>query len=401
MNRLLPFVIFTAILLQTSVAQTTFKISSYNETPEAFKYLLLSNTEIAANDTINEKILDLVEPMLVDSVIEKRKQFHRVFLVGPLIHAFGNFNWRAVDMKKQKFVGTVKEHGRSGSFEFTEWDIKFHMQFHLQKYLYKELQAYELQRKYHRQDIRPSHRKNYKVYPFVHDSVNINSKDFDLGTELTPPPAFIPQLNYLFFPTLPGAGGLKDHPNFETEHPSMGFYGVTCLDCNHSCHSEMHPYEMVWWLKAAEDDERFSKTWLLGLFHEGSNRFKNWSRNPMNGSFKIPFAFEVDSEMYNLYDIKVEHLVFNQFIRDELKKMSPPENSFSPMEDYYAVIEGTDHDVEINVLFPNPINTNGLRYWFNDLNYDRQNHIVSGYFNFATSAQDLYTTRVTFGSNYE
>ena len=138
MVKALSAIILATILLQTSLAQTTFKISSYNETPEAFKYLLLPNSEIAKNDTINEKILDLVEPMLLDSVIEKRRQFHRVFLVGPLIHAFGGYNWRAVDMKKQKFVGTVKNDGRSGSFEYTEWDIKYHLRFHLPKYLYKD-----------------------------------------------------------------------------------------------------------------------------------------------------------------------------------------------------------------------------------------------------------------------
>src|SRR3989442_14041188 len=96
----------TAFFLDASFAQTTFQISSFNPTPADFKYLLLSNKEIADNDTINEKILDLAEPMLVDSVITRRKQHHKVFLVGWLIHAFGGYNWRAVDMHKEKYVGT-------------------------------------------------------------------------------------------------------------------------------------------------------------------------------------------------------------------------------------------------------------------------------------------------------
>src|SRR5258706_13572049 len=119
MIRIHSTVLLTIILLQTGLAQTTtYQISSFNETPEEFKYLLLPNSEISKNDTINEKILDLVEPMLLDSVIEKRKQHHKVFLVGWLIHVFGGYNWRAVDMKKQKFIGTVKHDGRSGEIEY-------------------------------------------------------------------------------------------------------------------------------------------------------------------------------------------------------------------------------------------------------------------------------------------
>ena len=216
MIRIFPVVIITTILLQTSLAQTVFKISSHSQTPEAFRYLLLSNSEISKNDTVNETILDLAEPMLLDSILHRRKAYHHVFLLGWWIHAFGGYNWRAVNMQKQKFVGTVVHDGRSGGFEYTEWDIKYHLRFHLQKYLYKDFTAYDLQRKYHRQDIRPSHHTNYKVPPYVRDTNNLDASLYDLGCELTPPPAFIPPLNYLFFPTLPGAGGPKDHPNFDS-----------------------------------------------------------------------------------------------------------------------------------------------------------------------------------------
>src|ERR1043165_839623 len=222
-------VCFTAAILhQTSYAQQTFNISSYNPTPESFKYLLLTNKKVSDNDTINENILDLVNPMLLDSVVEKRKQHHHVFLVGWLIHAFGGYNWRAVDMHKQKTVGTVKHDGRSGEVEYTEYDIKFHLQFRLGKYLNQICTACDLQRKFHRQDIRPSHHTDYEKEPFKRDTSNINASLYDLGTELTPPTSFLPQLNYLFFPTLPEGGHLRDHPNFGTDHPSMGFYGVSC-----------------------------------------------------------------------------------------------------------------------------------------------------------------------------
>ena len=82
----------TAILHQTSFTQTSFQISSFQPTPADFKYLLLTNKEIADDDTTNEKIVDLVEPMLLDSVLLRKKQHHRLFLVGWLIHAFGGYN---------------------------------------------------------------------------------------------------------------------------------------------------------------------------------------------------------------------------------------------------------------------------------------------------------------------
>jgi hypothetical protein len=41
--------------------------------------------------------------------------------------------------------------------------------------------------------------------------------------------------------------------------------------------------------------------------------------------------------------------------------------------------------------FTNPILTGGLRYWFSDVNWDEQNHLLSGYFNVGTSVRDLYT----------
>jgi hypothetical protein len=311
--------LLVTILLQTSLAQTTFTVSSFNRTGKEFKYLLLQNSQISANDTINEEILDLVEPQLTDSVVSRRKQHHRLFMVGWMIHAFGGYNWRTVDKHKQKFVGTSKHAGRSGEIEYTEYDIKFHLQFHLNKYLHKNFEAYDLQKKYHRQDVRPSHRTNYKVPPFVRDTNDISIKQYGLGCELTPPHPYIAPLHYLFFPTLPKGGGLKEHANFGDDHPSLGVYGTWCLDCNHNCHPEMHPYEWIWWLNVNDDDMNTDKTWLVGLFHEGSNRFKNWSKNPMTGSIKIPFACRTQGGFDNV--IVIDHLVYHRFKDDNLSDL--------------------------------------------------------------------------------
>lgn len=388
------------ILLRTSLAQTSYSVSSFNETQQEFKYLLLKNSQISQNDTINETILDLVEPNLKDSVVTLRKQHHRLFLVGWLIHAFGGYNWRAVDRHKEKFVGTVTHSGRSGGFEFTEYDIKFHLQFHLKKYLWKEFRAYDRQKKLKRQDVRPSHRTDYKVPPFIRDTNQIDSKIYTIGCELTPPPAAIAPLNYQFFPTQPHAGSLKDHVNFETDHPSMGFYGVWCLDCNHNCHPEMHPYEWVWWLKATDKDTTYDKTWLVGLFHEGSNRFRNWSKNPMTGNIKIPFAVTVQSGVTNV--INIDHLVFNNFKEKRLEGKEQEVPSFSPRENYQPlnILHNDSVLTQMQVYFNYPVSTTGLKYWLSSLNYDAKSGVLSGYLHFATSVVDLYTTRIKFSKQY-
>ncbi len=401
MNKLFSVALLTTILLQTSLAQTTFKISSYKETPEAFKYLLLSNSEISKNDTLNEEIIDLVEPMLLDSVIERRRQHHKVFMVGWFIHAFGGYNWRAVNMKKQKFVGTVTHHGRSGKIEYSEYDINFDIGFHLKKYLWKDFTAYDLQKKYHRQDIRRTHHTNYKLPPFVRDTNDIESSKYGLDCELTPPHKFISQLN-LFYPTLPGAGGLKEHSNFGTDHPSMGFYGVACLDCNHNCHPELHPYEWVWWLKATDSDTTTEKTWLVGIFHEGSNRLKKWSVNPMTGSISLPFAFNYREDTTITCLVKVDHLVYNKFHDTGLERLNLPALTVSTKEtsNPFEFTLSDSSSFRGRIEFSDGLPTNGLQYWFDEINLDKQNKIVSGYLHMAVSAEDLYTTKITFTTKH-
>ncbi|MBK8660197.1 MAG: hypothetical protein IPN22_15355 [Bacteroidetes bacterium] len=398
--------IASTILLQTSFAQTRYTIQTYGPTPEAFTYLLLSNKALAANDTLNEQVLDLVEPALADSVIERKKQHHKLGPLGWFIHAFAGFNWRAVSMHKEKFVGTVYRHSRSGEEEFTEYDINFDLRFHLKKYLWRVFDAYDRAKKYHKQDVRPSHKTNYDTIPYVRDTNFINNKNYRLHCELTPPAAFRPQLNYLFFPTLPGYGGLKEHPNFEIEHPTMGFYGVFCNDCNHNCGPELHPYEWVWWLKAGESDESEKRVWHLGLFHEGSNRMKKWSVNPLDGRIKIPFAVRIgadsiDPEIHTQLQINVERLNIGRFVNTNTPTEETEQMFYADKE--FTTDFGLDKALHFStrVSFSQPLRTKGLRFRFTELNFDAAEKILSGYLEMTANAIDLYTTRITFNPLYE
>ncbi len=393
---LLLLITISAHLSFSQSAQISYKISSYDNTPKAFQNLLLSNAAIENNDTINEEILDLVNPMVLDSVLGRKKEHHQVFLVGWLIHAFGNFNWRAVSMTKEKFVGTVRSDARNSEEEYTEYDIDYDLNFHLKKYLNHVFKSYDTQKGYHRQDVRRSHRTNYETVPFVRDTNDLDIKRYRMHCEMTPPAPFRVQLHYLFFPTQPGLA-LKDHPNFGTDHPSMGFYGASCLDCNHNCHPELHPYEWTWWLNLHGTDPQ-AKTWLTGLFYESSNRFRHWSHTPKVGKISIPFAFAVKEDKSAYPTVTIEHLVINKFVNKELDKLNIPDTTFdSKLENRLVTINDMNGaKYGINIVFKNMLLTEDLKYWLSDINWDAKNHILSGYFNFATAVKELYTSRIIF-----
>ena len=392
---LLALITASTHLSFSQAPQISYKINSYSSTGKAFKDLLLSNAAIEDNDTLNEGILDLVQPMVIDSVLGRKKEHHQLFLVGWLIHAFGDYNWRAVSMTKEKFVGTVKNDARSGEEEFTEYDINFDLNFHLKPYLNRVFKSYDKQRAYHRQDFRPSHKTNYNGTPFVRDTNEIDLKRYRLHCEMTPPREFRVQLHYLFFPTQPGLS-LHEHPNFGTDHPTMGFYGASCLDCNHNCHPELHPYEWTWWLNLHGSDP-MAKTWLVGLFCEGSNRFRHWSHEPKVGKISIPFAFAI-KDNNAAPTVTIEHLVFNKFVNHELKKLNIEDTTFDSKLETCIVNFDDNHGgkYSINIGFKSILLTDDLKYWFSDLNWDAQHRILSGYMNLATSVKELYTTKITF-----
>jgi hypothetical protein len=384
------------LILSGSLFSQKFEIVSYQKTPESFLHLLKNNDEISKNDTLNELLVDMVQPTLADSMIYRKKQHHKLGPIGFLISTFGNFNWRAFSMKKEKFVGTVVRTSRSGEEQYTEYDVNFDLNFHLHKYLHRVFEMYDRQGKIKRQDFTSKRKIDFKASPFVRDTNNIDIRSYRLHCELTPQREYRAIMNYFFLPTLPGAGGLKQHVNLENDLTTMGFYGLLCLDCNHSCHPEMHPYEWIWWLKANDGDNSTQKEWHIGLFHEGSNRMKKWSKNPKNGTIKIPFAFKSNQAA----SIEIQHGAVNEFVSDA--KLMAPENVFkSQAKQMNLVLKGRDFSKIIALKFVNPINTQGLSYWFSDLNYDADNGIISGYFNYAICVKDLYSCKIVFDTDKE
>jgi hypothetical protein len=391
---LLLCVILLAIQTR-SLGQIEYTISSYHTTSSDFATLLLTNEQIENNDTLNEKALDLVSVTVQDSIIERQKEHHHLFLIGWFIHTFGGFDWRSTDPVKEKFVGTVKSYTRSVKERYSELDINFNLYFHLHKYLWHMFRAVDIQRNIARQDIRSHQKIDYTQAPYVRDSDHIDMTQYRLHCELTPPRHFRSQLHELFYPIYSGMD-LAQHSNFGTRYPSMGFYGVNCLDCNHSCHSELHPYEWIWWMNLHTPSQT-DKTWLVGLMKDGSSRFHHWSHNPKTGRISIPFALTIHSTSIPS-KIKVDHLVYGSFVETGLISIHMPSAIISTDSAQVSVsIKGEGvPDIPIEISFNHAIPTAGLRYWLSDLNWDTHNKTISGYFNMATSVIDGYTMRVTF-----
>jgi hypothetical protein len=383
--------ISTAAMAQTAVNVPDGRVA-------AREWLMLTgrNSTIAANDTLNERMVDLVQVAVADSVVRKKRQHHRVFMVGWLIHAFGGYNWRALSMTKRKFVGTVHRNSRSSEEHFTEYDINYDLYFLLPHYQRLNFAAYDRQRELKRQDYRRSHRRDYGVEPFVRDTLNFDRMKYRLHCELTPPRAFRAALDAGFYPTLPGQG-LGQHWSMGTERPTLGVYGLWCLDCNHSCHPELHPYEWIWWLRASEGDTSTAKTWMVGLFHESSNRMPDWSTAPVQGRISIPFAIGPEDVRKGEGNVVIEHLVHSGF---------GPALPAWPTDGCTAVTAKTDTqviglntskgEVRLQVRLNHPIRSDAYALSVSDLVLDSATGTLCGRLNLAVSATELYTMKVTF-----
>jgi hypothetical protein len=113
-----------------------FKLNvSYDKklTNESYAFLLKSKEELRLDSFTNEQIIDLVEPHTLDSIIVRKYQHHRLFMVGWMIHLLG-YHWISVDYHRHKVVGTLKhEFSMSGEEQFTEFDINMDISIEINK----------------------------------------------------------------------------------------------------------------------------------------------------------------------------------------------------------------------------------------------------------------------------
>jgi len=386
--------IVTLLLLCISVFPQQLKISSHGATPSEYLNLLKSNAEIRENTILNESIVDLADVYLVDSILPRKFERHRLAVVGGFTRMFG-FRWLTINWRKEKYVGSARNGFRiPGEKEkFTEYDVNINLVPHLKRYIDLAYNAYQRQKEIGR------HKKEHDYYskpPFVYPDAETDLNKYDLHCELSPPRSYRSMINELVYPIIADNSATK-HPHFGDENFTVGLYGAYISDCNHSCHPEIHPYEWLWWLNVhpEQDKEPQSKTWVFGLFREGSNRFPKWSPSPRTGGIEIPFLFPADAKELV---IDWHHLVFSRFNKEGFKQLQIPAEAvkFDKAEWKFSLEDSGIQDVSIILRTNVLIIQNEIKFWFSNLNLDKEKMLVSGKLHIATSVDDLYTGKVKF-----
>lgn len=349
-----------------------------------FLNLNQDNIAIRKDSVLNEHIVDLVDVYEADSIIHKKRQHHHTGF--GLIALFG-YGWRAITMKRQKFVGTsIESQGANGEAQFTEYDIKYNMVAHIPRYA--EMAYWGYQRMMQR-NVRLGKDGQYTHATFNRPSPETYDK-FRLHNELTPKNTYWHPLDSLFFPCVGGTSH-EEHENFGENHVTLGMYGVFVNDCNHHCGPEMHPYEWIWWLEVnpKHDNRPDEKRWLVGLFRESSNRFRRWSKKPRRGVVSVPFIFPVDQADKT---INVEHLVTSKLLLKGLGDLPtvPADAHQFDATDYTLQLDGLNTSIN---LTSNQTMPDGLRWWVTKVQSDGQ--YITGYLNIAVSMDYVWTARVT------
>jgi len=363
--------------------------------PASFLNLRITNDSVSANDILNEQLVDMVKVDERDRKVPTPYTTHQGGVLGGWFIRMIGFYWQAVDRQRYKFVGT----NRNGlsmpgeKDELTEHDINFTLVPHLNQYMNFVYRGRMAQTK--RRQFRRSRPHDLTKPPYIPPTLQ-TAEIYDLHCELTPPKRMRDSVNALFYPCLHGYN-LDKHQNFCDLKPSVGMYGVFVLDCNHSCHPEIHPYEWLWWLKLTAPEKtagNFNKTWMLGFFKESSNRFILWSQSPRVGTISVPFIFKVSEQNSYLNFSKVVEGKFRPHGIRRMKNLPPQTNSFNFSDTTIRVLLNTGLNFPLHIHNESRTKTPALQWWLSDVQTDEANEWVWGYFNMVVSVKDGYTAKL-------
>lgn len=375
-------------------AQTELKLSRVGPTHPRMLALQTPKAEIRENDSLNEDLVDLVYVYLTDSTFERKKQRHKAAGLGVLFAPVAGIKWQALYNRKEKFVGTASNKLHAPGEElFTEYDVNWNLHAHTRKYMDLTYYGYAEQKNIGK--FAKKH-NNYEGAPWEYPEDGADMKRYRMHCENTPPVEFREAINAAVYPCLPEQG--KPYLEyFGQEYPSVGLYGVYCLDCNHSCYPEIHPYEWVWWLNLHPDMDAQpnQRKWTVALVREGSNRMKKWSPNPRSGRASIPFVFPMDQTL----NIRVKHLAHSEFDPEGFATLKDvPENATPFSDTMFEYKMNVDEPTEVLIHLESdvPMNTEALKFALSYLNYDPERRLVSGFFEVWTSVEWLYAIEVEF-----
>lgn len=358
-----------------------------------FDILFVDDEELKENPVLNETALDLVDVYLVDSAYKRRSERHRLFMVGAIIRIFG-YRWQTIDRRRIKFIGTINKERIPGrdSDRFTEYDVNYDIYPHLPHYIDVALEGWQA-RLTTVKGRKAAPKDNRDNPPYVAPDSTTDLTKYRLHSELTPHVDSRDALNAFFYPTV-APMHLARHPNFLESKPSVGVYGNFVLDCNHRCHPEIHPYEVLWWLDVNRNQGQLDvheKTWHVGLLRDVSNRFKHWSSSPRTGEIAIPFVFKMDKRA-NV--IEWDHQVFNGFSNEGFATLEINDNLsyLDVTEQKHELLNGEYLTIRTN----GSVLGGGIAYYLSDIATEERTdgRYVTGYLNIPMSVKDVYTAEL-------
>lgn len=378
----------------TATNKSSIKITPkvVTDIPPQLLKLRLNNDSISKNDLLNEEVVDLINVSERDTMVPTWYQTHQGGGFGWFIRMIG-FWWQAVDRHRYKLVGTSKSMpSLPDKDELTEHDINYDVLPHQQKYI--DLMWYGISSQIKRKKAR---KHNLTKPPYIQPTDSTLER-YRVHCELTPPKHLRKQLTTKFYPCLPGLN-VDQHPNICDPNPTIGVYGPYVLDCNHSCHPEIHPYEWIWWLdhNVRGGINPDPKNWVVGFMKESSDRFELWTLPPRVGFISIPFLFKT-SEVHSY--LKVTHLVTGHFSPlglPRVKKRLPAQtNDFNFTETTIDVPVTLGKSFPLTIKTDRPLPTKYLRWWLSDVSTDVTGNWIWGYFNMVVSVSNAYTARVEY-----
>jgi hypothetical protein len=240
--------------------------------------------------------------------------------------------------------------------------------------------------------------KNLDEAPCIYPKTLENINSYRLHCEITPPLKYVHLLNEKFYPCF-RPNSSSEHHNIGSDYTTFGMYGAFVADYNHTGGPELHPYEWIWWYDTHPQRlKETSQTWFIGYMKEGSNRFRGWynKKKPRVGQISVPFVFDLKNDTLN---VSLNHLLHDEFRSDALSSLEGvPENAsnlyFS--ERNYAFSDAGLNGKVIQYTTSNPIKQEGMKTWFSDLNWDKENNLLTGYLNIGASVANLYNAKLSF-----
>lgn len=361
----------------------TFK----NATDPALLTYFLPAKELREKIAVTEELTDLIQCFSVDSILQRQKQRHRV-IGSRIIHWFG-WNWRSINSKKIKVVGTVINiNNPDEKPHYREHDINYNLIPHTKKYMDIFFSAYQAQMK----TKRAARQKDFTKPPFIYPTPETIDK-YRIHCECTPSEKHFKLLDQHLYPVFPGAS-LLAHDNFMHEHPTMGMYGAFVLDCNHSCHPEIHPYEWLWWLDLSPEKDTIENkiSWIYGYLRDVSQRQKNWVKKPRSGIISFPFVFKTGNKNKEIF---IEHNIIDKWRHDGFKRIKGIPEDATNLDFENIVFDIGRPGNSITIKTNKKLADAAAKLWLSDLNVDEKNGYVSGYMNLAISMENIYTGKIT------